>query len=173
NLHFDNLLNGAAILAGFAAAMAFVSGGRGALAATLCFMLAGLSHWNFYLFAMGVFGLALAVYWATAARTWDGRLKAVRDGRALIGAVLVSGAFTGLILVAPGAKGWLGSRLGHLRVLLRTRFEARLRDRERYLALPLAVGGAIATTLKSRSPGTGDVSDQQTDGPDEPVKTDP
>src|SRR5204862_5365609 len=88
NLHLDNLLNGVAILAGFAAAMAFVSGGRGALAATLCFMLAGLAHWPFYVFAMAVFGLALAVYWVTAARTWDGRLKAVRGSRALIGPIL-------------------------------------------------------------------------------------
>jgi len=171
NLHFDNLLTGVAVLAGFAAAMAFVSGGRGALAATLCFMLAGLAHWPFYVFAMGVFVLALIVYWATEARTWDGRLKAVRGSRPLIVAVLVSGAFTGLTLLAPGTSGWLGARIGRLRGQLQARFEARLRDRKRYLALPLAVGGAIATFLASRSAGTGDKTDEQMDGPDGPGKT--
>src|SRR5207245_10620506 len=36
--HFDNLLNAALILAGFGAALAFVAGGRGAVAAGVLFM---------------------------------------------------------------------------------------------------------------------------------------
>jgi len=142
--HFDNLLNAAAVLAGFAAALAFTSRGQGLIAAAILFMAAGLAHWPFFLVAMAIFvaGVAVAAWWEGGAI----RLGALGHGEPLrlLSTAAGSTAFVGITLLALPATGWLGARPGALSGLLKERIVARLDDPQRFLAVPLAVAGAYA-----------------------------
>lgn len=163
--YIDQTLNVAFVLAGFAAAIALLAGGRGALAATILFMAAGLAEWPFYGFAMLVFGFAILLF-LVAARRHEGSasLGAIRR---LFGAMLASGAFTLLTLVGIPAVGNLDlesargpEKLGverrispprAIRRLLKRRFIESIRDPARYIGLALAGLGALAaarTTVK-------------------------
>jgi hypothetical protein len=142
--HFDNLLNVALVLAGFATALAFVAGGRGLIAATALFMAAGLAHWPFYLFAMAVFvgGVILFAWWEAG----SAGLRPLASGPAgrLLATAGASGAFVGVTLLALPVTGWAGARPGPLADLLKERILARLDDPQRFLAVPLAALGAVA-----------------------------
>jgi hypothetical protein len=163
--YIDQTLNVAFVLAGFAAAVVLLAGGKGALAATLLFMGAGLAEWPFYGFAMLVFGLAILLF-LVAARRYEGS-SSVGAMRRLSGAMLASGAFTLLTLVGIPAIGNLDlesargpEKLGvdrrispprAVRRLLKRRFLESTRDATRYLGLALAGLGALAaarTTVK-------------------------
>jgi hypothetical protein len=142
--HLDNLLNAALILPALAAALMAVGWGRGALAAGGLFAAAGLAHWPFFVFAMGVYLLGLAGWAWPAFRA--GRRAGPRPPR--LGSLLVAGggsaAFVALTLLAPAPTGWGGARPGTLRAILRERIQARLRDPSRFAWVPVAAGGAVA-----------------------------
>jgi hypothetical protein len=140
NIHLDNLINVALVLAAFAAAVTVVGAGQGILAASILFAGAGLVHWPFYLVAMVIYLLALAPFVASAvlgsprgfsgAPVWP-----------LLGAAGVSGAFVGITFFSQPESGWVGVRLKATQ--LAERFFLRLRDPERYYAVPLAAGGFL------------------------------
>jgi len=164
--YIDQTLNVAFVLAGFAAAITLLAGGRGALAATLLFMAAGLAEWPFYGFAMLVFGLAILLF-LVAARRHEGSASLGAAGR-LFGAMVASGAFTLLTLVGIPAIGNLDlesargpEKLGvdrrispprAIRRLLKRRFLESARDVTRYFGLALASLGALAAARASVKP---------------------
>ncbi|HXF56239.1 MAG TPA: hypothetical protein VNO34_01415, partial [Actinomycetota bacterium] len=154
NLHLDNLLNVALVLSAFAAATSFVSVGRGAAAATLLLMGAGLAHWPFYLFSVAVLGLAVAGSGLVGLRSGRGWREEVRRLWPLLAAMALSGAFVGLTFLARPESGWVGARLGRLRQQLRQRFLGRVREPHRFLGVPFAAAGAVAVARAGRPGGT-------------------
>src|SRR6266700_3088772 len=156
NFHLDNLVNASLVLPAFAAAIVFASRRKGALAATILFMAAGLAHWPFFAFAIVVFVLALAGYiWLPVGASragWPGRLKEMAP---LLAAAGVSGGFVLLTLLAVPPTGWRGARVGKISLKLRARFTATLRDPATYYSMPLGVVGAIVA-IRSSSPAHGD-----------------
>lgn len=148
--HLDNLLNAAAVLAGFAAALAFVGKGQGALAAGLLFAAAGVAHWPFHVVAMAVFlgALVALARWEEGAGFPARSLATGPVGR-LVGAAAASVGLVGLTLLVLPATGWLGARPGPLGELLKERVFARFDDPQRFVALP---GAAIGAAVLIRRP---------------------
>lgn len=148
-LHLDNLLNSALILPAFGAAVAVADGRRGALAATLLLTGAAVAHWPFYVFAMGVFLPAVALF---AIRPLRARRSGSEDASLtptfrLLGAAGGSAAFLGVTFIGTGLE-WAGVQLQP--GLLERRFVQKLHQGYRYLALPLAaIGGIGAATAPS------------------------
>jgi hypothetical protein len=143
-LHLDNLLNSAMILAGFAAAVMVVAHGRGAAAATIFFIVAGLTHWPFYLFGMAVYLIAVLAFTGPGI---VGRLTAGGGDHGPVLRLFAPAALSGAVVAAPfllvSSTRRAGLRL-HSQVL-RVRFLHRLRQWFRYPAFPLAVIGVIGT----------------------------
>ena len=141
-LHLDNLLNSAMILAGFAAAVMVVANGRGAAGAAIFFVVAGLTHWPFYVFAMAVYVMAVVAF------TGPGlvrRLTGCGDDQGPLLTLLAPAALSGAVVAAPFLLVSSTRRAGlHLHSpVLRVRFLHRLRQWFRYPAFPVAVVGAI------------------------------
>jgi hypothetical protein len=153
--HLDNVLNAALVVSGFAAAVAFVAGGRGAIAATLLFMAAAVAHWPFYLFAMAVFLLGLALFaWPVLWRRLRGGDEPLGQVLALAGAAVASLGFAALTFLSRPPCGGVGIRrfTPHVRDLLRRRFLARVADGARYVAFPLAAMGGLFAARSSVPP---------------------
>jgi hypothetical protein len=165
NGYLDQTLNVALVLAGFAAAVAFVADGRGALASALLLMAAGLAEWPFFAFAALILCGGLLLYIVTSRR---GSREAFVSARPLFGAVLASGAFTALTLVGIPSIGNLdlkaargpeslgfGKRLSptpNLRRLLRERFLLSIEQPRRFLGLALALVGGFAVVRAEEQP---------------------
>jgi hypothetical protein len=142
--HHDNVMNAALVLPAFGAACAAAgAGGRGAVAVAILMAAAGLAHWPFYLYAAAVFVFALAIFAFFGLRS--GRASMATPVR-LLAALGASGAFTALTFLAPPPGGGLIKLNPNL---LYGRFLNRLRAPTRYLAVPLAAGGAWAV-LRTR-----------------------
>jgi hypothetical protein len=164
NGYLDQTLNVALVLAGFAAAVAFIADGRGALASAILLMAAGLAEWPFYSFAVLILCGGLLLYVVASRR---GPREAFASTRPLFGVVFASGAFTALTLVGIPSIGNLdlkaargpeslgfGKRLSptpNLRRLLRERFLVSIEQPRRYLGLALAVLGGLAA-LRAEAP---------------------
>ena len=149
---FDNLLNSALVLAGFGAALAAVAWGRGAVAAGILFVVAGLAHWQFYVFAMAVFVFAVVVFGRDELRHALGTVgrRLPRTGP-LLAAAAVSGVVVGLgFLLAPFNPS-VGPRFLGIRDLLRERFLRRAVEPDRYVAVPFAAAGAALLVRGSES----------------------
>ena len=149
---FDNVLNSALVLGGFAAALAVVAWGRGAVAAGLLFVAAGFAHWQFYLFAMAIFVLAVLAFGRDRlGAAFGGDRGSLNQVGPLLASAGVSGAAVGLgFLVAPFSPS-VGPRFVGLGDLLRDRFLRRAAEPDRYAALPLAVAGGLLAYRSSSS----------------------
>ena len=163
--YIDQTLNVTFALAGFASAVAFISGGRGALAATVLFMAAGLAEWPFYGFAVLILCVGLFLFVLSSHRSLAASMEVVRP---LSGAVLASGVFTVLTLVGIPSIGRLdlraargpeslgtGRRLSPkpaMRRLLKRRFLDSIRETTRYLGLALATLGGVAAARVTVDP---------------------
>ena len=145
--HLDNVLNVSVMIPGLAAATAMFARGRGAIAAAMLFMAGALAEWTFYVFAMGVFVLALLMMaWPPVRARLTGRRGPLGPVKPLLWSAGLSAAFTGLTFLSVPQMGGIGAGLGRptLRLLLRERFLARIRDTVRYWSFPLAIAGWIA-----------------------------
>ncbi|HYT80368.1 MAG TPA: hypothetical protein VEQ37_14170 [Actinomycetota bacterium] len=163
--YIDQTLNVTFALAGFASAVAFISGGRGALAAMVLFMAAGLAEWPFYGFAVLILCVGLFLFVLSSHRSLAASMEVVRP---LSGAVLASGVFTVLTLVGIPSIGRLdlraargpeslgtGRRLSPkpaMRRLLKRRFLDSIRETTRYLGLALATLGGVAAARVTVDP---------------------
>jgi hypothetical protein len=148
-LHLDNLLNSALILPAFGAAVTVADSRRGALAATLLLAGAAVAHWPFYVFAMGVFLPAVALFAIRPlrARRAGGEDASLAPTYRLLGAVGGSAAFLGVTFIGTGLE-WAGVQLDAR--LLELRFVQKLHQGYRYLAVALAaLGGIGAATTPS------------------------
>jgi hypothetical protein len=157
NGHYDQLLNAALVVSGFAAAVALAGAGRGAIAAGLLLAAAGLAEWPFWAFGAAVLLTSLALFAAPSIKVRRaGQPAPLGPVGPLIAAVGASGLFTGLLFLAPPPGGGLGPALSTpgLRRLLRRRFLTRIRDPLRYLALPFAIGGGVAAARAPAPPAT-------------------
>lgn len=151
--HHDNVLNAALVLPAFAAACAAVAGKRGSLAVAALLAGAGLAHWAFYLYAAAIFLLGLAIYVALQLRSGD---RALAPAARLLAAAGGSGALSALTFLAPPPQGGVGINVGaEIGPLLRERFLNHLRWPSRYLAVPLAVGGALLAPRERVPAGMG------------------
>ena len=141
---FDNVLNSALVLSGFAAALAFVAWGRGAIAAALLFVTAGFAHWQFYLFAMAIFALAVLLFGRNDLRgAVAGKRGSLNQVGPLLAAAGVSGVAVGLGFLIAQFSPTVGPRFVGLGDLLRDRFLRRAAEPDRYVAIPLAVAGGV------------------------------
>ena len=157
NGYLDQTLNVSLVLAGFAVAVAFLAAGRGAIAAALLLMVAGLAEWPFYTFAVVVLCGGLLLFVLSSRRGVRASLSLTRP---LFAAALASGVFTALTLVGIPSIGNLdlkaargpeslgvGKRLSprpNLRRLLRERFLQSVEQPRRYAGLALAALGGLA-----------------------------
>jgi hypothetical protein len=153
-LHLDNLLNAALVLAALAAALAYVERGKGAVAAAAFFAVAGLTHWPFYLFAIGFFvpavlGFAGRQLW----RRITGREQTFGVGLPLLGAAAGSGLVVALPFFLVSSGRLIGVELGGN--LLRVRFLHRLGDLFRFYAFPLAAAGGLVAARVPLEPPDG------------------
>ncbi|MDP8956619.1 MAG: hypothetical protein M3N24_06650 [Actinomycetota bacterium] len=150
---FDNVHNAALVLAGFAAALCAVAAGRGSLGAGILFLAAGLAHWQFYLFAMAIFVVAVLLWaWREVDTSGADRKLFGRMG-SLLAAAGGSAALVGVGFMLTPFSPLVGPRFAGLGDLLRERFLRRAAEPGRYLAVPLAVGGAVLT-YRSSSPSS-------------------
>jgi hypothetical protein len=143
--HLDNVVNAAFVVCGFAAAVALVARGRGALAAAILFMAAALAVWPFYLFAMAVYGLGIVLFaWPAISARLSGRSHSLAEFWPLAAAGAASAGFAALTFLSPPPGGGLGVRVGGpgIKGLLKERFLLRVREPARYYAFPLAAVGA-------------------------------
>jgi hypothetical protein len=149
--HFDNLVNAAFIVAGFGAAMAFAAGRKGAIGAALLFVAAGLSHWPFYMFAMGIFVAAIVLFvWVPVGAVWNGWRDRLRRTFPLLGAAAASGALVGPSLLWTPPTGWTGVKLGSIEEKLHRKFLNALRQPHSLYALPVSAAGVVAATRSPR-----------------------
>ncbi len=152
--HLDNVLNAAFVLPAFAAAVAFAGQRRGATAVAVLLAASALAEWPFYVLAVAIFLLGLAVFaWPSLRSPDEHRPELLAAVRPLLLAVGASGVFAGLTFISrpPGRLLHYFDERG--RTIIRGRFLQRLRDPSRYYALPLAaVGGFLAarTSLSAR-----------------------
>lgn len=154
SFHFDNLVNTALILPGFAAALAFAAWGRGALAATVLFAAAGLAHWPFHLFAMAVLGLAVVLSaMAPVGHPWAGWPGRLRHAVPLLVAPVVSTGVVALTFLSVSPTGWYGARPQAIGSRLQARLVRRLSEPAYYPALPLMALGAAVSVLHRPAPG--------------------
>jgi hypothetical protein len=149
--HLDNVLNTAFVVSGFAAAVAFSGHGRGAAAVALLFMASALAEWPFYVFAVAVFMLAIALFAWPALRSPASRQELLRPAGPLLLAVGISTVFTGLTFLVRPPDGSLGLPAfgAQFRATVKQRFFQRLSDTTRYYAFPLAAAGAWLTARSS------------------------
>jgi hypothetical protein len=150
-LHLDNLLNSALILPAFGAAVSVADGRRGALAATLLLAGAAVAHWPFWVFAMGVFLPAVALFAIRPlrARRSGGEDASLTPTLRLLGAAGGSAAFLGVTFIGTGLE-WAGVQLQP--GLLERRFIQKLHQGYRYVALPLAAIGGIGAAIVPAPP---------------------
>ncbi|HEV8572466.1 MAG TPA: hypothetical protein VGR49_05405 [Actinomycetota bacterium] len=136
--HHDNVLNAALVLPAFAAACLAAAGERGAAAVAILLTGAGLAHWPFHLYAVAILLFGLALFFVVQVRRGERDFATVSR---ILAATLASGAFTALTFLAPPPQGGIGLKL--VPDVLRQRFLNRLGMFERYVALPLAIPGAV------------------------------
>lgn len=137
--HLDNLLNAALVLAALASLLWVARGSRGAGAGFLLLAAAGVAHWPFYGFALGVLGLGTVLWW------WRSGPGPARSGPPVrvLAAFAASVAVVGPTLLVPPPGGWVGARPGPLRALLHERIRARLDDPHRFYGLALGAAGGL------------------------------
>jgi hypothetical protein len=145
--HHDNVVNAALVLPAFAAASLAAAGERGAAAVAILLAAAGLAHWPFHLYAVAILLFGLALFSVLLVRR--GELDVAAVGR-ILAATLASGGLTALTFLAPPPQGGIGLKL--VPDVLRRRFLNRLGMVERYVALPLALPGAVVM-LRDAPPG--------------------
>ena len=140
---FDNLLNSALILGGFGAALAAVALSRGAIAAGVLFVAAGLAHWQFYVFAMAVFALAVVLFGREELRqAFVGEDRSLPHTGPLLAAAATSGVAVGVGFLMTPFNPSVGPRFLGIHELLRERFLRRVVEPDRYAAGPFAAAGA-------------------------------
>jgi hypothetical protein len=152
SFHFDNLVNTALILPGFAAALAYTGWREGAVATTLLFMGAGLAHWPFHIFSMAVFVSALVLA-AVIPAGGSSAGSRIRQAVPLLAAAAVSVVLVALTFLSISPTGWYGARPQAIGERLRERLGRRLRDPAFYLALPLTAIGILGATATPAPPG--------------------